>query len=704
MRLVATAGLTTHDPGDPVGVVGGQAQHQRAAHREARDHDRVVGGGEPLEGPLHLGVPVVPRGRVHVLPGGAVARAAAAPPRRTPAPRGARPRRASEYGEPVKPWLSSTPIRRPPVSSGRASATQGLGEGVDVHARHSARGRRPAWRTAAATRAGSRLPATGRAREQVWGGSTVFYWFLKWVAIGPVLRMVFRPRTEGAESVPAEGPAILASNHLSYADWLFMPLTLPRRVTFVAKAEYFNTPGLKGWFQKKFFAGSGQVPIDRSGNGAAEGALLAAKRVLDEGELFGIYPEGTRSHDGRLYRGKVGVARLALETGVPVIPVAVVGTDVVAPPGQEVRLLHPPDGALRQAAGLLALRGHGERPLHPALDHRRDHVRDHAALRAGVRRPVRRPRQGGVQAAREGGWRRRPRRRAGDGRAEEGVLSLHPAGAAADAGRVPRHGAAARAVEDRMFRALAVLRVVVLLNAVALNLYRADNFAHPLGGVACVVVMVVWTGGGGVGVRRRAAPHARSCSGSTWRWRSRCMLLSPVVKGPSMQATVPGFWVMGALLAWALHWRWLGGLVAGVLLALADVAVRHELDQTVYGNLFLILVGGPIVGFMAASLTRMADERDEPSGAAAAERAAAAAAERARLARAVHDGVLQVLALVQRRGAELGGEAAGLGRLAGEQEAALRALIRSQDGVAAVARPATSTSPRSWPGWPPYAG
>ena len=163
----------------------------------------------------------------------------------------------------------------------------------------------------------------------------MFYWFLKWVAIGPLLRMVFRPRTEGAEGVPAVGPAILASNHLSYADWLFMPLTLPRRVTFVAKAEYFNSPGIKGWFQKKFFTGSGQVPIDRSGNGAAEGALLAAKRVLDAGELFGIYPEGTRSHDGRLYRGKVGVARLALETGVPVIPVAVVGTDVVAPPGKK---------------------------------------------------------------------------------------------------------------------------------------------------------------------------------------------------------------------------------------------------------------------------------------------------------------------------------------------------------------------------------
>jgi 1-acyl-sn-glycerol-3-phosphate acyltransferase len=165
--------------------------------------------------------------------------------------------------------------------------------------------------------------------------TSLFYWFLKWIAIGPLLRVVFRPRVSGAENVPEEGPAILASNHLSYADWLFMPLTLARRVTFVAKAEYFNTPGLKGWFQKGFFSSAGQVPIDRSGASAAEGAMTAAKRVLDSGELFGIYPEGTRSHDGKLYRGKTGVARLALVTGVPVIPVAVVGTDVVAPPGKK---------------------------------------------------------------------------------------------------------------------------------------------------------------------------------------------------------------------------------------------------------------------------------------------------------------------------------------------------------------------------------
>ncbi len=226
-----------------------------------------------------------------------------------------------------------------------------------------------------------------------------------------------------------------------------------------------------------------------------------------------------------------------------------------------------------------------------------------------------------------------------------------------------------------MLRALAVLRLVVLLNAVALNLYRADNFERPVAGLVCVAVMVVWTGialWAYAGARRRTAVLLGADLGVALA----LMLLSPLVKGDGMQATVPGFWVMGVLLAWAVHWRWLGGLVAALALALADVAVRPELSQSVYGNLFLILVGGPFVGFMVASLTRMADDRD------AALRAAAVAAERARLARAVHDGVLQVLALIQRRGTELGGEAAGLGRLAGEQESALRALIRSQDAAA----------------------
>jgi 1-acyl-sn-glycerol-3-phosphate acyltransferase len=163
----------------------------------------------------------------------------------------------------------------------------------------------------------------------------LFYWLLKFVLVGPVLRIVFRPRAEGVENVPDEGPVILASNHLSYADWLFMPVAVPRRVSFVAKSEYFTNPGIKGRLQRTFFKGSGQIPIDRSGADAAAGALISAKKVLARGELFGIYPEGTRSHDGKLYRGKTGVARLALESKVPVVPVAVVGTDVVAPPGKK---------------------------------------------------------------------------------------------------------------------------------------------------------------------------------------------------------------------------------------------------------------------------------------------------------------------------------------------------------------------------------
>ncbi|MBA2444849.1 MAG: 1-acyl-sn-glycerol-3-phosphate acyltransferase [Nocardioidaceae bacterium] len=162
----------------------------------------------------------------------------------------------------------------------------------------------------------------------------MFYWLLKWVFVGPVLKLIFRPYAEGTENVPEQGGAILASNHLSYSDWLFMPLTIPRRVTFVAKAEYFTTPGLKGWLQKTFFSGAGQVPLDRSGGRASEGAINTGLRILANGDLFGIYPEGTRSHDGRLYRGKTGVARMALEAKVPVIPLAVIGTDVVAPPGK----------------------------------------------------------------------------------------------------------------------------------------------------------------------------------------------------------------------------------------------------------------------------------------------------------------------------------------------------------------------------------
>ena len=170
----------------------------------------------------------------------------------------------------------------------------------------------------------------------------MFYWFLKRVILGPLLRLVYRPWAEGLEHVPAHGPAIVASNHLSFSDSLFMPLVVPRRVTFLAKSDYFTGNGLKGWLTRVFFRGVGQVPVDRSGGRASEAALRAGLKVLQRGELLGIYPEGTRSPDGRLYRGKTGVARLALEAKVPVVPVAMIDTDKMQPPGRLIpRVMRP---------------------------------------------------------------------------------------------------------------------------------------------------------------------------------------------------------------------------------------------------------------------------------------------------------------------------------------------------------------------------
>jgi 1-acyl-sn-glycerol-3-phosphate acyltransferase len=161
----------------------------------------------------------------------------------------------------------------------------------------------------------------------------VFYWLLKLVLLGPVLKLVFRPKVEGLEYVPRSGPVILACNHLSFSDSIFTPLIMRRKVTFVAKAEYFTGKGIKGWFSRMFFTGAGTIPVDRSGGEAAQAALDTLLRVLKEGNIAGIYPEGTRSPDGRLYRGKTGVARLALESGAPVVPVALLNTDEIQPTG-----------------------------------------------------------------------------------------------------------------------------------------------------------------------------------------------------------------------------------------------------------------------------------------------------------------------------------------------------------------------------------
>ena len=164
----------------------------------------------------------------------------------------------------------------------------------------------------------------------------MWYWLFKYIFMGPLLALLGRPKTEGLEHIPDNGPAILASNHLAVADSFYLPLVVSRRITFLAKSEYFTGTGLKGWFTRWFYTVAGQVPIDRSSADTAQNALDTAKRLLENGKLLGMYPEGTRSPDGRLYKGKTGLARLVLETGVPVIPVAMIGTDVVNPPGAKM--------------------------------------------------------------------------------------------------------------------------------------------------------------------------------------------------------------------------------------------------------------------------------------------------------------------------------------------------------------------------------
>ncbi|AKL68745.1 1-acyl-sn-glycerol-3-phosphate acyltransferase [Streptomyces goshikiensis] len=164
----------------------------------------------------------------------------------------------------------------------------------------------------------------------------MFYHLLKHVLLGPLLRLLFRPRIEGLENIPAEGAAIVAGNHLSFSDHFLMPAILKRRITFLAKAEYFTGPGVKGRLTAAFFRSAGQIPVDRSGKDAGQAALREGLGVLAKDELLGIYPEGTRSHDGRLYKGKVGVAAMALGAGAPVIPCAMVGTFEIQPPGQKI--------------------------------------------------------------------------------------------------------------------------------------------------------------------------------------------------------------------------------------------------------------------------------------------------------------------------------------------------------------------------------
>ncbi len=159
--------------------------------------------------------------------------------------------------------------------------------------------------------------------------------------VPPLAKVVWRPRVAGLENVPRTGPVILASNHLSFADSLVIPIVAPRKVVFLAKSDYFAGGGLKGTLQKAWFEGMGMLPVDRDDTKAALASLDTALEVLGRGEAFGIYPEGTRSRDGRLYRGRTGVAHLALTAGVPVVPVGLTGTERLQPVGSRFPKIVP---------------------------------------------------------------------------------------------------------------------------------------------------------------------------------------------------------------------------------------------------------------------------------------------------------------------------------------------------------------------------
>jgi signal transduction histidine kinase len=248
-------------------------------------------------------------------------------------------------------------------------------------------------------------------------------------------------------------------------------------------------------------------------------------------------------------------------------------------------------------------------------------------------------------------------------------------------------------VETTLFRALAVLRFVVATYAVVLNAVRWRDFEHPVAGWAVVGVIVAWTflaGWAYDAPRRRTLPLLVADLAVA----AATLLSTPYVQSDAMldrhAATMPSFWVIAAVLAWAVMRGWPGGLAAAVLITLVDLSVRTTITGTTWGNIFLLLLAAGVVGYSSSLIREATEARAE------AERIAAVLSERARLARAVHDGVLQVLALVQRRGAELGGDGADLARLAGEQEVALRALVQGSAAASPGAVP--GTTPGAAPG------
>ena len=203
----------------------------------------------------------------------------------------------------------------------------------------------------------------------------VAYWVFK-VLLSPLFFLLWRVKVEGRHHVPDHGPAVVAANHQSFCDSFFLPLVLRRRLTYVAKAEYFD-----GWKTAWFFRAAGQIPMDRGGGDASQRALDTATRVLTGGRLLGIYPEGTRAPDPRLHRGHTGAARLALGCNVPLIPVGIVGTRAVQPPGS--RMMRPFQPVTIRFGPPVSFVRDGERVTTgqcPSL-HRRD--RDDAPVRTG---------------------------------------------------------------------------------------------------------------------------------------------------------------------------------------------------------------------------------------------------------------------------------------------------------------------------------
>lgn len=164
----------------------------------------------------------------------------------------------------------------------------------------------------------------------------MLYWLLKYVFVGPLLKTIYRPWVEGKENIPKNGPVIIVGNHMSVIDSFFMPLMIDRRVYFLAKSDYFRGRGIGGFFVKHFMLAVGQLPMDRSGGKRSEASLKTGLSVLERGDVLGIYPEGTRSPDGKLYRGRTGIARLVLESGATVVPAVMINTEKAMPIGAKL--------------------------------------------------------------------------------------------------------------------------------------------------------------------------------------------------------------------------------------------------------------------------------------------------------------------------------------------------------------------------------